>query len=146
MIIDMHAHIGDLRTVDTPDHVPITIDNLIERLDEEGIDKAVVLPWHMSPEGITFPGMFGPMPSFGLFLRHATGIEVTDTKIDCAKPDARPAFVLDDVRDAAFARVIVPHPKDASAFDLRGVSNFSVKDSRGLPDTQLATRVERQKL
>jgi len=92
------------------------------------------------------PGMFGPMPSFGLFLRHATGIEVTDTKIDCAKPDARPAFVLDDVRDAAFARVIVPHPKDASAFDLRGVSNFSVKDSRGLPDTQLATRVERQKL
>jgi uncharacterized protein len=87
MIIDMHAHIGDLRTVDEPDHMPITIDNLIERLDEEGIDKAVVLPWPMSPEGITFPGMFGPLPDV-----------VSQVKTTLTRPDRLIAFGNADAR------------------------------------------------
>jgi len=52
MIIDFHAHIGDLRMSRDDPGEPITWENLIARLDEEGIDKAVVLPvYNSSPEG-----------------------------------------------------------------------------------------------
>jgi len=60
MIIDMHAHIGDLRSPNDLGRTPITTENLIARLDEEGIDKAVVLPWPACPEAVTFPGIFAP--------------------------------------------------------------------------------------
>jgi uncharacterized protein len=53
VIIDFHAHIGDFRMGDDDSHrVPVTWQNLIARLDEEGIDKAVVLPvYNASPDG-----------------------------------------------------------------------------------------------
>jgi len=53
MIIDAHAHVGDLRMGDGDRaRQPVTWENLIARLDEEGIDKAVVLPvYNSSPEG-----------------------------------------------------------------------------------------------
>ena len=58
MIIDMHGHIGDLRTPNNLDRVPVTVENLIARLDDEGIDKAAVLPWPACPEAVEFPGLF----------------------------------------------------------------------------------------
>jgi len=62
MIIDAHAHIGDLRSPSNLDRTPVTVEKLIARLDEEGIDKAVVLPWPACPEAVTFPGLFAPEP------------------------------------------------------------------------------------
>jgi hypothetical protein len=57
MIIDMHAHIGDLRMARDEPHEPITWESLIARLDDEGIDKAAVLPvYNASPEGAP-PGL-----------------------------------------------------------------------------------------
>lgn len=52
MIIDMHAHIGDFRLSPDEPREPLTWENLLARLDEEGIDLAVVLPvYNASPEG-----------------------------------------------------------------------------------------------
>lgn len=57
MIIDVHTHIGDLREDRRQAREPITWDNLISRLDDEGIDKAIFLPvYNSSPEGAT-PGI-----------------------------------------------------------------------------------------
>ena len=50
MIIDFHTHAVDLRLPDEMDRVPVTLENLIARLDEEGIDKAVLMPVNVSPE------------------------------------------------------------------------------------------------
>ena len=58
MIIDCHTHIGDLRRAHALDKVPVTLESLIARLDEEGIDKAVVLPLWPNPEGIHLPYLF----------------------------------------------------------------------------------------
>lgn len=55
MIIDFHTHIGDLRTKPSDPQEPVTWQNLIARLDEEDIDKAVLLPIYASPEAI-YPG------------------------------------------------------------------------------------------
>jgi uncharacterized protein len=38
--------------------VPVTWENLVARLDEEGIDRAVLLPIADSPEAMSFPGLF----------------------------------------------------------------------------------------
>lgn len=40
----------------------MTIENLVARLDEEGIDKAAVLPWPACPEAVGFPGLFECCP------------------------------------------------------------------------------------
>ncbi len=53
MIIDIHAHVGDLRMgKGDSERVPITWENLLARLDDEGIAMAAVLPvYNASPEG-----------------------------------------------------------------------------------------------
>jgi predicted TIM-barrel fold metal-dependent hydrolase len=58
MIIDFHTHVGDHRTPERMDRLPVTWEGLIERLDEEGIDKAVVLPSGVSPESLKAPFLF----------------------------------------------------------------------------------------
>jgi predicted TIM-barrel fold metal-dependent hydrolase len=60
MIIDFHTHVGDHRTPERMDRLPVTWEGLIERLDEEGIDKAVVLPSGVSPESLKAPFLFSP--------------------------------------------------------------------------------------
>ena len=62
MIIDFHAHVGDFRTPDRMDRIPVTWDNLLRRLDRQGIDKAVVLPLGVSPESAQGPFLFAPNP------------------------------------------------------------------------------------
>ncbi|MHB1294975.1 MAG: amidohydrolase family protein [Anaerolineae bacterium] len=62
MIIDIHTHVADLRTAAMLDRTPVTIENLIARLDEEGIDQAVVLPLWPTPEGIHLPYLFSEHP------------------------------------------------------------------------------------
>jgi predicted TIM-barrel fold metal-dependent hydrolase len=62
MIIDIHAHICDLRTPDTMDRMPLSVDTELRRLDEDGIDMAIVLPWPICPEAVTIPGLFAEHP------------------------------------------------------------------------------------
>lgn len=62
MVIDFHAHVGDFRTPDRMDRIPLTWENLLRRLDREHIDKAVVLPLGVSPESTQAPFLFAPNP------------------------------------------------------------------------------------
>ena len=43
------------------------------------------------------PGRFGTMPAYGFFLRHIHGITLNNIQLHPLTPDARPAFVLQDV-------------------------------------------------
>ena len=93
------------------------------------------------------PGMFGQMPSYVAYFRHVKGLEMHDVKADYLRPEARPAIVLEDVHDAWFHHLNVARGTDnAPLFDLRGVSDFSVTDSRNIDDTKIPERVERRKL
>ena len=44
--------------------------------------------------------MFGNLPSYGFFVRHASGIEFDGLKITTKSDDARPAFLFTDVENA----------------------------------------------
>lgn len=43
------------------------------------------------------PMLFGRLPAWGLYARHAAGLQLRDISLRLLAPDARPAVVLDDV-------------------------------------------------
>jgi hypothetical protein len=83
------------------------------------------------------PRRFGDTPSHGFFVRHVKGIEMNDVKILASQPDARPAFVLEDVRDADFFRIKTPKAANVPTFVIKGVEDFKVTQSNAVPDTHL---------
>jgi polygalacturonase len=83
------------------------------------------------------PGMFGPLPGSGFFLRHIRNLEMSNVEIATETPDARPAFWLKDIDGADFFRLRIPKSAPA-AFQLQQVSNFRVFGSQFIPDTSAA--------
>ena len=91
------------------------------------------------------PVMFGEMPAYGFFIRHARGIALKDVEVGFLKDDLRPPFVLSDVRGADFQRVRVQVAAGLPTFMLTNVEDFTVQQSRPVPDTRLE-RVKQGKL
>ncbi len=91
------------------------------------------------------PNMFGPMPSQGFFIRHAKNVEMNNVEITSLKEDARPLFVLEDVRAVDFFRIRAPHVNNAPYFILSNVEDFSIGRSRFTPDTHI-DRADNQRL
>jgi hypothetical protein len=99
------------------------------------------------PKAYPEPGMFGPCPAYGLYVRHAAGIEVDHVTLSYAQPEARAAFVLEDVRDASFSAVNAqPGSGGAALFDLRSVTDFAVRDTRRVKDQVVPDAGKRKRI
>ena len=85
------------------------------------------------------PSMFGELPAYGFFIRHARNVELSNVEVGFMKEDLRPAFHLDDVRGAHFLGVSAQKVEGVPTFVLKNVQDFSVRQSRPVDDT----RVER---
>lgn len=81
------------------------------------------------------PSLFGVLPAYGFYIRHAAGIQMDGIEVGFMSPDARPAFVLDDVRDADFHGIRAQKAPDVPTFVLRDVSDFRVTHSQPVADT-----------
>ncbi|HEY4197398.1 MAG TPA: glycosyl hydrolase family 28 protein, partial [Mucilaginibacter sp.] len=44
------------------------------------------------------PNMFGVTPTYGFYIRHVSGLKLRDIEVSYMNDDARPAFILDDVK------------------------------------------------
>jgi polygalacturonase len=88
------------------------------------------------------PSMFGELPAYGFFIRHARGVELSNVEVGFMTEDLRPAFHLEDVRGATFLGVAAQKAADVPTFVLKNVEDFNVRNSRPVPDT----RVERTEL
>jgi polygalacturonase len=87
------------------------------------------------------PGMFGPTPSQGFFLRHLRNLEMSHVEVAPMTPDLRPSFVLTGVDRADFIAVTAPATPPAFAF--RKASDVRVQVSRAARDTVLARADDR---
>jgi hypothetical protein len=87
------------------------------------------------------PSMFGVIPAYGFYIRHANGITFDSVEVSFEKDDPRPAFMLDDVKNVEFFRTNAELAGSAKMFALKRVSNFSIQQSRNAEDTKI-TRAE----
>jgi hypothetical protein len=71
--------------------------------------------------------MFRELPAWGLYIRHARGIQVKNLRLYCAAKDYRTAIVLDDVEGASWEATVVKEPGNKKAFFLRGSSGVVMK-------------------
>jgi polygalacturonase len=81
------------------------------------------------------PSLFGVLPAYGFYVRHATSVRMDDVEVGFTSTDTRPAFVLDDVRGAELHGVRARTAPDVPAFVLRDVEEFRVTHSAPLRDT-----------
>jgi hypothetical protein len=81
--------------------------------------------------------MFGAIPAYGFYVRHVKGLEIRDVEVSFVKEDLRPPFVLDDVKDVDLRGVKAQRGPAVPMFVLKNVEDFSVSQSKGVPDTRL---------
>ncbi len=55
--------------------------------------------------------MFGELPAFGLYIRHAKGIKMKNVRFTLDDDDFRPAFVFDDVEGLLMEDIDIPNYK-----------------------------------
>jgi polygalacturonase len=91
------------------------------------------------------PSMFGDIPTYAFFIRHAKGINMSDIEVSYLKEDFRPPFILNDVKGADFHAISAQHIPDVPIFMLNKVEDFNLHQCKGLPDAQRQT-VEQEEL
>lgn len=83
------------------------------------------------------PSMFGRIPAYGFYIRHARNIELNNIEVSFKNTEARPAFVLDDVKSADFFGIKAQIGGGAKMFSLKNVLDFKVWGSRNIADTKI---------
>ena len=71
--------------------------------------------------------MFRELPAWGLYIRHARGIQVKNLRLYAAAKDYRTAIVLDDVEGANWESTVVKEPGNKKAFFLKGSTGVVIK-------------------
>ncbi|TDD72682.1 glycoside hydrolase family 28 protein [Jiangella aurantiaca] len=103
MISDVHATGAVLTSSITglPGHhvEDVTLRNVRIATDERGRPEWAGLDVPEVPADYPEARMFGRLPAYGLYCRHATGVRLTDVRVVPSSPDPRPMVVCDDVDD-----------------------------------------------
>lgn len=98
-------------------------------------------------KGYPEPGMFGALPAYGFYFRHAKSIEMSHTKLDYSGKELRNAYVLEDVQDAYFDHLNIKKGEGKAAyFDLRKVIDFKIDASRNIKPVEINDIKGRKKL
>ncbi len=90
------------------------------------------------------PSMFGMLPAWGFFIRHAKGIELNNVEIGFMKEDRRPAFVVDQAEDIELNHVKLPRVAGVPSVVLLNVKGFRVNGGGTLPDVKVPAAARRE--
>ncbi len=71
--------------------------------------------------------MFGELPAWGFYIRHADGIKIKNMVLTCSGSDYRPAIVADDVKGLSLIKIDIPQAK-APVLILNKVSGQELND------------------
>ena len=82
------------------------------------------------------PPMFGPIPSYGFFIRHVNGIEVENVAVSYLQDETRPPFSLVDVQHPRFCRIRARRHADVPTFQMKDVRDFNAQQCEGIADVK----------
>jgi hypothetical protein len=95
------------------------------------------------PEGASLKGgveynprYITPMPAYGIFMRHATGVEFHDVKIGFGGNEGRPAIIARDI-DGLTLDTLAAQKGGGATLELDTVKNLSIKGSAPLMDVMM---------
>ena len=148
-----------------PHEVPAFPGEVKSCINISGIDSYYVENVTFSGLHVTFPGggtaddaaytvpelrdhypeyhMFGVLPAYAFYLRHARGITLENVTFDSAQADLRPAIVCDDVSNLELSNVrAAADPAAPALMRLRGVQGAFIHGCRPTTPTALFARVE----
>jgi len=83
------------------------------------------------------PSMFGTIPAYGFYIRHASGIVLDNVHVGFMNQDLRPAFVLSDVHGADLQHIRAQRAQDVPAFVLKRVEAVRLHDYPPAPDQSI---------
>jgi hypothetical protein len=66
--------------------------------------------------------MFGELPAWGFYIRHADGIKIKNMVLTCNGSDFRPAFIADDVKGLSLNKLSIPQVKTQPVIILNKVN------------------------
>lgn len=89
------------------------------------------------------PSMFGLLPAYGLYIRHAKGVDVRNLSVSYSKEDSRPAFVVENAQDVRFDDVKWQKPNGAPSFVMRKVENVTGTNCPPVPDFKIESLADR---
>lgn len=76
--------------------------------------------------------MFGELPTWGFYIRHADGIKIKHMLLTCKGTDYRPAFIADDVKGLSLTALNIPQVKTEPVILLNKVSG-PILNNIGIP-------------
>lgn len=83
------------------------------------------------------PSMFGLLPAWGFFIRHAKGIEFNNVNISFLKEDRRPAFVIDQAEGIELNHVKLQRVTGLTSVVLMNVKDVRVIGGGSVPDVKI---------
>ena len=93
-------------------------------------------PWEQI-KGYPDPSRFGGEPSYGFYVRHVSGLEMTNVDISRLAPDLRPPFVLEDVQHLYLDHVTAMPGERTPMFEMEGVQDFTAVQVSGLENQHI---------
>lgn len=72
--------------------------------------------------------MFGELPAWGFYIRHANGIKIKNMVLTCKGTDYRPAFIADDVKGLSLTGLNIKQVKAHPVILLNKVSGIKLKE------------------
>lgn len=86
--------------------------------------------------GYPEPSMFGILPVYGLFVRHAKNVTLDNITISYQTEDKRPVLFLEDVSGLSLSALRLQKSTEARRLILHQVSDLTLRSSTGLPDAR----------
>jgi hypothetical protein len=116
----------------------VTIENVEISYPGRGNDGLAILPLYRLkdvPEvEVGYPefSMFGELPAWGFYVRHAEGLTLKNIKVVARDKDYRPAYVFDDVKGLTLTNCAVKEDDNGKQFILNNVSGEKLDADKDL--------------
>ncbi len=121
----------------------VTLSNIHIETQEPGKREWTQRAIPENPRAYPEARMFGRLPAYGMYVRHANGIQMRDVVFKSSATEERPAVVCDDVTSLEIAGLrVAPQGNGSPVVNLRQTKDAWIRDNRAPKDAPSLISVE----